>query len=462
MGKSESHLSVSITVRRFYCFAASLAALALMLGSWAPFRFREATLESAWSELLANVSRTYSHTDFVANILVGIPLAFFALGFLLACRPHSPQRVLLALAGAASLCTAVSVTCEVGQAWIFDRVPTIRDVGAQLVGAGVGAVLWLLVGGQCTKAIWQILGPDPLFVRIQALVALSSAAAVVWIILPLDLALSPTDLARKWTREEIELVPFSIIRNGLWQSMLSWAASGLIAIPLGCQCLLSLRRFSEFRPRFSTVALLSVCVGVIPELLQIPIAGRVSSATDALFGSLGAGAGIGLALAFTKQLDDPEVYVERQLWRRSSFWFLLSIAYGAILAFVSWYPFDFVHDPTMVRALFKEIVAEPFADYRGSNLRGLFVCIRLAVASAVLGVFSGIGCVLIDHLPLRRSAMVLLVLLSVLASLIIELGQLLEPSHSGAGIGFIVRSSATTFGLALGWMLFAPRRKQPT
>lgn len=122
---------------------AKLAALAAFFmacaayGSFVPFLWRDI----GWVEGLSLFSgmpfRPLEHLgsgDFFTNILVFLPIGFFAMGW---------KRSALAIVVACALFSAV---LELGQTYIAARTPSWSDIFAQTLGAVAGVVAWVAVG----------------------------------------------------------------------------------------------------------------------------------------------------------------------------------------------------------------------------------------------------------------------------------------------------------------------------
>lgn len=138
----------------------SLSGLALFFvacaiyGSFVPLRWRAI----GWTEGLQQFARMpvqpaavhVFNGDFFTNVLVFLPIGFFAAGA--ACGPKGPRYerwnsrpiavVATVLIGSAVLSTLI----ELGQVYLRARTPSWSDVVAETLGGSAGAVLWLLVG----------------------------------------------------------------------------------------------------------------------------------------------------------------------------------------------------------------------------------------------------------------------------------------------------------------------------
>ena len=137
---------------------ARLAWLALLCvacagyGSFVPLRWRPVGWVEGLRRAAAMPLEPVWHVfngDFFTNVLVFLPIGFFAAGALSerqGRRRYGPVHP-AGLAAAALLGSLLlSALLELGQVYIRDRTPSWSDVYAQTMGGTAGAVLWTLVG----------------------------------------------------------------------------------------------------------------------------------------------------------------------------------------------------------------------------------------------------------------------------------------------------------------------------
>ncbi len=436
-----------------------LAVAVAVLGSWVPFHIESRSFDEVWGEFVASLDiGGRGRGDFTANVLLGVPLGFLLISCLnVGCRRSFVTRLMHSLVVVAAV-VCQGLVCELGQGWIVHRVPSSADVLAQMIGGIIGVTVWWTVGDSVEQAVSKSLGHRSLWTRSETALSLAAVGVLIWSVLPLDVLMSPAEIMGKWTRGGIELVPFTRPNTMPMEWLYQWAISAVIAMPLGLWAGITL--FPRLgMPTVSTTAklLTAVFLGALPELLQIPIAGRVASATDALFAIGGVYAGIEIGQRLWPSASGTTSEHVRFIARPST-WFIASLIYWISLCLVAWYPFDFVTDRQEVRELVKGLAADPFSDYRGSNLRALFVFFRLSIMSTAFGALMGIGVSLVVPRRWRIGLAGLTVLTIAMSSLLIELGQLFEVSHTGAGIGAIVRMAAGVIGLAAAMAIVRGRR----
>ncbi|EMI16529.1 putative membrane protein [Rhodopirellula maiorica SM1] len=468
-----SDTSTAVGVLGWSSLAVSMA---LVVVSWAPFNFRPDALAAVCSQLIiAGTASQYSRADFVANIVITIPLGFFLIGFFdLQTRSLWRRNSSGAAVGIARsiLLTAITLVasgslgllCETGQGWLPTRVASLRDVKAQLTGALFGVVTWWCCGPRIAALITQVLRGQKLHSRINALVSLTAIGMIVWSIAPFDLILSPVSIVRKWTRGQIELVPFTsypiLTLNALYQ----WVASYVLGIPLGIWARRSTAFLFVKGLSRSNIVLVAIALGGLPELLQIPIEGRVASSTDAIFTAIGVGSGLLVAPALFASIESPgqsqfgtDKKTSKQRWMTSSSdWFLMAMIYGVLWSLLSWYPFDFVTDSEQLKTRLNQLCSSPFHDVETNGLKTLFVVFRAFLLSVGLGALLGGGASRLSVPSLRTTAKYAILPLAFLTALIIEAGQLLEATRTAGGIGFLTQAGGIWLGFSAARVTFQP------
>ncbi|WP_372716875.1 VanZ family protein [Novipirellula sp.] len=450
--------------------------MSLVVVSWAPFNFGPNTLAEVRSQLIiAGIAPEYSHADFVANIMIAIPLGFFLVGYFdlrtkcLLRRPSPGPALGIArpiLLAAITLVASGSLglLCETGQGWLPTRVASLRDVKAQIIGALFGVITWWCCGASVSGLITQTLRGQKLDSRINALVSLTAIGVIVWSIAPFDLILSPVSIVRKWTRGQIELVPFSCHPIFTLNSLYQWSVSFILGIPLGIwarRAIASL--FVKGQPQ-SNICLAAIALGALPELLQIPIDGRVASSTDAIFTSLGVASGLLVAPVLFAAIESPvQTHVgmgkptsKRRWMATSSDWFLVAMVYGALWSLLSWYPFDFVTDSEQLKARLNQLFSSPFHDVETNGLKTLFVVFRAFLLAVGLGSLLGGGASRLSVSLLRTMARYVILPLAVSIALIMETGQLLEGTRTAGGIGLLTQAGGIWLGFSVARVTFAP------
>ena len=246
-------------------FRARLAWLALLCvacaayGSFVPLRWRPVGwvdgLRLAAAIPLEPVWHVFNG-DFFTNVLVFLPIGFFAAGAL--SGPEGRRRyerrrmsVYPAVLAAAVLMGSLllSVLLELGQVYIRDRTPSWSDVYAQTLGGAAGAVLWTLAGAAMVEWVTGAFGASTRRERFFRLLGIYVAGWATYILLPtvfphlahpqLHLWISPNDVSRLVLAGPVSIAALSAVPVGGYMALLSarpvpwWAAASMVGAGLG-------------------------------------------------------------------------------------------------------------------------------------------------------------------------------------------------------------------------------------
>lgn len=167
-------------------------------GSLVPLVFRSRPLGEAWTAFLDLPYLQlgiHSRADWVANILLYIPLAFF-LSARLGSRMGAAAAALVTLLA----CAALAVGVEFTQLFFPPRTVSKNDLIAELIGAGLGIALWQYAGARIV-ALWDEVQSGGRR-GIRALIALYSAAYLAFALFPYDFVISASELMQKLAQPE--------------------------------------------------------------------------------------------------------------------------------------------------------------------------------------------------------------------------------------------------------------------
>ena len=195
--------------RRGHYAAIALAFVALALyGSLLPLEFQAVS----WDDALGRFRRIpwlspsfESRSDWVANILLFVPIGFFAAAALRVDRPGRLRAIAVA-AVVIPACTLLSLAVEFAQIWCPSRVPSQNDVAAETLGAAAGVALWSLCGRRMTGVAREYASSASPRHKLDLLLQAYLAGFLVYCLLPLDLTISPADLWRKYRDGKVLLV----------------------------------------------------------------------------------------------------------------------------------------------------------------------------------------------------------------------------------------------------------------
>lgn len=205
----------------------------VVYGSLIPFELRPHTLLEAWDKFLHIQYLdlgVVSRADWVANIVLYIPLGFLVVGWL-----HSlPGRhrfkwefAVLALL----VCSLVAFTVEFVQLFFAPRTVSINDLIAEHLGSLFGIVLWISARQRIGNSLQQLIGGG--YRAIQTLLMLYAIAYVVLSLFPYDFIISLQELEWKLGTDHYGWLVAGVACQGLLVCLLKFISEVVVAAPLG-------------------------------------------------------------------------------------------------------------------------------------------------------------------------------------------------------------------------------------
>ena len=324
-------------------------------GSWVPLYFRYIPFDQALERFQQtgwlNIGAGH-RADWVANILLFVPLSFFWLGALWL-RQGLVRLLASAVvwAGAAALAVAI----EFSQVYFPGRTISRNDIAAEMIGAAIGVVLWWAAGERALAWIAAVRRERKPAGALERILIFYAAVVVAYALLPLDLTISVTELYGKWKRGLINVVPFTFREARGVDSIYSMLSEVILWAPMG---VLAARRWSLGVARAGAVVALAA-LGL--EVLQLFVWSRMSDVNDViaalaggLFGAIFAaragwsGGAAGAASPLPVGLVTTAILV---------------VAWSAGAALVFLYPFDFNFDDRFIRQQIARVPRVMFASY---------------------------------------------------------------------------------------------------
>lgn len=383
-----------------------LCALFIVYGSWLPFQLSGSTFESAWLQLSQQQDTSFSKVDFGTNVLLAIPLAFFAAAWLYP-LPAWLIRYPLILLG----CLLLALVVELGQLLLVGRVASPYDVIAQGLGAVLGLLLWQHSG----RTFWPLLcnlgqevGRGTVWFKLALFYGL---IFFIYNVLPLDLTLSPEGVYDKWKAGKIALVPFQYKDAPGFQTLYSVVSDFLVWLPLSY---FVLRASHPRQP-----AVLYICLySLLTEFVQFIVLSRVTDSSDVIYALLAvsllkicqvkrhnpqtlvqqqggktavvAGRDIAVSAqlsagsqeAMLSQTELPQHTMQLKLPSLLACW----AAWNLVLLVMFWYPFDFTTAHLNPHITVNSWFSLPFIElFRDSMLEAVTTMLQKVVLFAPLG-----------------------------------------------------------------------------
>lgn len=279
-----------------YALAVAGAAGFIIYGSLAPFDFRNRMWSEAVDAFLWSMQHRVwpaSRSDWIANVMLGVPLGFSLLGL-----ARTERSGFFGTLCAAILlwpfCILLALGVEFVQVFIPERTSSGSDVLAQGLGAAVGMIGWMETGPRLTRMLqtWQT-SRDTNNLTTRLFVCYLFILALLQF-LPLDLTLSPGRIARK-LYHDVYFVPFGEF-EGLtgeqgWRQIQNWLGLAFTFAPLGILGTHILRlRKTGYQQFWSIIALWAV-VPLLFESGQIFVQSRLPTTAGYLIAAFGTSIG---------------------------------------------------------------------------------------------------------------------------------------------------------------------------
>ena len=433
--------------RRWLLIAGTLYLCFTLYGSLVPLQYRPlpwASAISAFQSIRWLDLGIGARADWVANILLFIPLSFLWCGIVWPWRRRWLRIPAAALMLAA--CAGLAVGLEFTQVFFPPRTVSLNDIAAEAIGAAIGIGLWVATGARLTR--WMQTLP-----LVNSRAGLAERALAVYLLvlftynlLPFDLTISPVEIFHKWRGGKVLLLPFSA----------TYASAALRAYDILSDIAVWIPAAWLWRSAFRTPVLrtwtAAATAASLLEFMQLFVHSRVTDVTDILTAGLGAAIGAGLA-----GLAGPGAQSASAVGRPPAVaaallpWLLALAGWLAVLATVFWYPFDFDLDPGGVRARLQGLRRLPLeALYAGSEFRAVVEVLRKTGFMLPLGiVLAGLGRVLGCRMP-GPTVHCLAVAFVVATAMTIEGVQLLLPSR----VSDLTDVALETIGGLIGYVLF--------
>lgn len=417
------------TFRRWSALATLLAMAFVVYGSLMPFRFagpftvRRAldTFLSSWPKGRISIG-DISHSDFVANICLYLPIGFFG-GVVLVRHGAGLLRWLVAAMATLFAAVVLSLTVELLQVFVPSRSSSVTDVLAAIVGTIVGWLGWRVLAADVMRWSEQwIVGDRARVVR--AALAVYSLVLILIILWPLDITLDRSGLAHKLRTGGVVLNPLRspAMSLGALPAML---LAFLMAIPVGAWASVAGARGPR-RPGVSA-ALLAIGLFAAVEAVQVLILSCRADSFEFIVNASGALAGVLLTTALVRQAD-PRRSSPAEL-NRSRIWILGLTASLLFYAVYNLSPFNFTMAPDLIRDRIGDLWGTPFYGY---YINPQFKALGDALTKISLGVPIGLFLQLwlgAQPMPYTRAASIAGVFLATVFLTAVEAGQVILPTR---------------------------------
>jgi glycopeptide antibiotics resistance protein len=409
--------------------AALLYTAFVIYGSLVPLEFRALS----WDEAVTQFGQIRflklgigSRADWVANLLLFIPLTFLWMGALTAGGGRlRTALVTFALIPAAA---ALSVGIEFTQLFFPQRTVSQNDIFAETLGGIIGVLIWWGTGRRFLDWLQAWRHTHARAALAERLAWVYLAGVLVYNVLPLDLTISVVEIFHQWRDGKVNLIPFGRLPADPAYAVYEIVTDALIWTPLAL-----LWRFDGRRSAWRVWGM-TLATAVVLEILQLFVFSRVSDVTDCFTAAAGAALGVWLGgrLGARERVGGeaaPGAAAAHMRGSPISAWLPFALAAGwvAVLLFTFWFPFDFRGDGAFIKDRLDSVWRVPFeAYYFGTEFRAITEVLRKTLFFAPLGGLLAWG---VSRQPWRwRGPLFALAMLAlVLTPAVVELGQVMLP-----------------------------------
>ena len=369
-----------------------------------------------------------SRADWVANLLLFIPLAFLSFAAFFPGRALISKVIGSTVILAACLCLSIGI--EFTQLFFPPRTVSLNDIIAESIGGFAGVVGWWIFGSRTIQWLsrWQIVerqhGMWSLYLQLYL------AFLMLYNVMPLDLTLSPVEIYHKWRDGRLVLVPFGFRFATAIQMFYGIGTDIAIWIPVAVLMILA--------GKPAKVAwIMTVAAATVIECLQLFVYSRVTDVTQILLAAVGASLGLWLCAllkvskAGSRSPTSSETPSTHSGYGRTLAWMLAMLAWSLILVAVFWYPYDFNFERSfLVERAKRLLTAVPFhAYYYGTEFRALTEVFHKTLFFVPLGGIIAMAWLSVSGLRYHRvfGFAVSIILIGAVA-LGIDLGRLMLPA----------------------------------
>ena len=443
----------------FLFFAASLYLLFVVYGSLVPLRPVPIPFDEAWHRFQSIQTLRLgilARADWVANLLLMVPLAFLWLAALAAGRGAVARGIWSAVIWTG--CIGLALAIEFTQLYFPQRTVSVNDIVAEGMGAGLGVAAWWFLGSRVVRWLgrWQETRGAPNLAE-QAVWAYAGLL-VLYNLMPLDLAPSPWDLLEKFRAGRLVLVPFGFETGDLPARLYEVASGIAIWAPLAALWVLSGRKSAVQ----SWITATGVAAGI--EFAQLFVYTRVSDVTDVLIAAAGAGVG---AWGTARIARRGEAVAAHPTGATPVRWLASGIALGivwlAVLAVVFWYPFEVRMERDYVLPRVELLRKVPFQSYYyTSEFMAITQAFRHALFLVPWGGALGLAGVSLRGSRWKWAYHLFAVFAAILVPAAIELGQLAMPGKYPDSTDLAIEAAGAIAGYVGVWIVVARLRPSPS
>jgi VanZ family protein len=319
-----NHLVMS---RRIFFLAGLAYLLFVIYGSLVPFDFHPRPLVFALREFL-HIRYLHlgmdSRADWVANLLLYIPLPFLWLGAV----SRQGRSVLAAFFSLmiCLLCVALAIGIEFAQQFFPPRTVSLNDILAEIAGTILGIVLWWAAGDKVGRLLESLVAQGKS--AAYAGLTLYTIGYLAFSLFPYDFLISANEIRAKFASGFLHWLPSRAACGGTLRCSAKLVAEAAAIVPLGLLFGVVSRK-SKGQLVWSA-AWIGGWLGLIIETLQFFLVSGITLAASVLTRVIGVAAGAAAGEGLKRTSLWPLLYLLRP------FMPLAGAVYVILLAGVTW------------------------------------------------------------------------------------------------------------------------------